>query len=285
MNSMKVSFVQMADPQFGMYSSISKLSESDIAERRKRGINIEYTGPVLEGFKKETLLFTEAIETANEILPDFVVVCGDMVHEADSEDQLQELMRISRLLKEEIKLYWVAGNHDVGDRPTQTALNEYKKRFGEYNYAFQEKNCYFIVINSAICYDPGLVLDEWDSLISFLEMELQTAVASQYKHKIIFMHHPLYVNDLDEPDNYLGIPSERRSKIIDLITKYEVGVVFTGHLHRNNYKKVGSTELISTGPVGFPLGDDPSGIRIVQVNDGSLTHKYSPLNSQQRIGS
>ena len=123
---MKVSFVQMADPQFGMYSSISKLSESDIAERRKRGINIEYTGPVLEGFKKETLLFTEAIETANEINPDFVVVCGDMVHEADSEDQLQELMRISRLLKEEIKLYWVAGNHDVGDRPTQTALNTRK---------------------------------------------------------------------------------------------------------------------------------------------------------------
>ena len=61
MKNTDVSFIQMADPQFGMYSSISKLSESDIAERRERGINIEYTGPVLEGFGKETLLFTEAI--------------------------------------------------------------------------------------------------------------------------------------------------------------------------------------------------------------------------------
>ena len=48
MKNTHVSFIQMADPQFGMYSSISKLSESDIAERRERGINIEYTGPVLE---------------------------------------------------------------------------------------------------------------------------------------------------------------------------------------------------------------------------------------------
>ena len=49
----------MADPQFGMYSSISKLSDADKAERRQRGINIEYTGPILEGFAKETSLLTE----------------------------------------------------------------------------------------------------------------------------------------------------------------------------------------------------------------------------------
>ena len=279
MKNTDVSFIQMADPQFGMYSSISKLSESDIAERRERGINIEYTGPVLEGFGKETLLFTEAIEAANQINPDFVVICGDMVHNSDSKEQIQELLRISRLLKEEIKIYWVAGNHDVGDSPTQTDLNEYKERFGEYNYSFQEKNCYFIVINSAICYDPSLVPDEWNNLISFLEKELEVAATSQYKHRIIFMHHPLYLNDPHEGDNYLVIPSERRSRMLDLITEYEVDFVFTGHLHKNNYKKLGSTELVSTGPVGFPLGNDPSGIRHVQVHGDFLTHEYSALTS------
>ena len=279
MKNTSVSFIQMADPQFGMYSSISKLSESDIAERRERGINIEYTGPILEGFAKETSLFTEAIATANEINPDFVVICGDMVHDAESKEQIQELIRISQLLKEEIKLYWVAGNHDVGDRPTQRSLNEYKERFGEYNYSFQEKNCYFIIINSAICYDPSLVPDEWNNLISFLEKELEVAATSQYKHRIIFMHHPLYLNDPHEGDNYLVIPSERRSKMLDLITEYEVDFVFTGHLHKNNYKKLGSTELVSTGPVGFPLGNDPSGIRHVQVHGDFLTHEYSALTS------
>ena len=279
MKNKNVSFVQMADPQFGMYSSVSKFSDADKAERRQRGINIEYTGPVLEGLAKETSLFTEAIETANKINPDFVVICGDMVHNSDSDEQFQELIRISRLLNEDIKLYWVAGNHDVGDKPTRAGLAQYKEQFGEYNYSFQKENCYFIVLNSSICYDPGSVPDEWDILISFLEKELQIAASVQQRHKIIFMHHPLYLNDPNEGDNYFVIPSARRAKIIDLITEYDVSAVFTGHLHRNNYKKIGNTELVSTGPVGFPLGEDPSGIRPVRVDDNSLTHEYLGLIS------
>ena len=279
MKNKNVSFVQMADPQFGMYSSVSKFSDADKAERRQRGINIEYTGPILEGLAKETSLFTEAIETANKINPDFVVICGDMVHNSDSDEQFQELIRISRLLNEDIKLYWVAGNHDVGDKPTRAGLAQYKEQFGEYNYSFQEENCYFIVLNSSICYDPGSVPDEWDILISFLEKELQIAASVQQRQKIIFMHHPLYLNDPNEGDNYFVIPSARRAKIIDLITEYDVSAVFTGHLHRNNYKKIGNTELVSTGPVGFPLGEDPSGIRPVRVDDNSLTHEYLGLIS------
>ena len=279
MKNKNVSFVQMADPQFGMYSSVSKFSEADKAERRQRGINIEYSGPILEGLDKETSLFTEAIETANKIKPDFVVICGDMVHNSDSEEQFQELTRISRLLNEEIKLYWVAGNHDVGDKPTRAGLAKYKEQFGEYNYSFQEENSYFIVLNSSICYDPGSVPDEWDNLISFLEKELQIAASVQKRHKIIFMHHPLYLNDPNEGDNYFVIPSVRRAKIIDLITEYDVSAVFTGHLHRNNYRKIGNTELVSTGPVGFPLGEDPSGIRHVRMDDNSLTHEYLGLTT------
>ena len=279
MKNKNVSFVQMADPQYGMYSSVSKFSDADKAERRQRGINIEYTGPILEGLAKETSLFTEAIETANKINPDFVVICGDMVHNSDSDEQFQELIRISRLLNEDIKLYWVAGNHDVGDKPTRAGLAQYKEQFGEYNYSFQEENCYFIVLNSSICYDPGSVPDEWDILISFLEKELQIAASVQQRHKIIFMHHPLYLNDPNEGDNYFVIPSARRAKIIDLITEYDVSAVFTGHLHRNNYKKIGNTELVSTGPVGFPIGEDPSGIRPVRVDDNSLTHEYLGLIS------
>tara|TARA_A100001037_G_scaffold128599_1_gene116437 strand:+ start:1181 stop:2020 length:840 start_codon:yes stop_codon:yes gene_type:complete len=278
MKNKTLSFIQMADPQFGMYSAVSKLSDSDKEDRRKRGIHIEYTGPVLDGFSKETLLFTEAIETANKINPNFVVICGDMVQDSDSEEQFEELMRISQLLNHEIKLYYVAGNHDVGNSPTQVDLDKYKERFGEYNYSFQEANCYFIVINSAICHDPSLVPDEWDVLISFLETELQSAVELQYKHKIVFMHHPLFLNDPNEGDSYHVIPSERRSKLIDLISRYDVTAVFTGHLHRNNYKMIGKTELVSTGPVGFPVEGDPSGMRLVEVDDISITHEYMVLS-------
>ena len=70
------------------------------------------------------------------------------------------------------------------------------------------------------------------------------------------------------------IPKERRLKILDLLNKYEVTALFTGHLHRNNYRRYGSTELVSSGSVGYPLGDDPSGIRLVEVDERGLRHRY-----------
>ena len=269
----------MADPQFGMFSSISKLSKSEVIERKKRGINVTYSDKELEGFEKETELFTRAIEEANEFNPTFVVVCGDMVHDSESKEQLEELRRVSSLLHDDIKLYWVPGNHDVGDKPTKALLEKYRERFGEYNYSFREENCYCIVLNSAICYDPELVPDEWNNLISFLERELEIASRSNITHKIIFMHHPLYLNAPNEDDNYFVIPLRRRSRILDLLVEHEVTAVCTGHLHKNNYKKFGTTELISTGSVGYPLGEDPSGIRIIELTDTKISHKYLSLES------
>ena len=269
----------MADPQFGMFSSISKLSKSEVIERKKRGINVTYSDKELEGFEKETELFTRAIEKANKYTPAFVVVCGDMVHDPESTEQLEELMRVSSLLQEDIKLYWVPGNHDVGDKPTKTLLEKYRERFGEYNYSFREENCYCIVLNSAICYDPDLVPDEWDNLISFLGRELEIASRSNVTHKIIFMHHPLYLDNPNEEDNYFVIPLRRRLIILDLLVEYEVTAVCTGHLHKNNYRKFGTTKFISTGSVGYPLGEDPSGIRIIDLSDTKMSHRYISLES------
>jgi hypothetical protein len=32
--------------------------------------------------------------------------------------------------------------------------------------------------------------------------------------------------------------------------------------------------MTTTGPAGMPIGPDPSGLRIAEVKDGSITHKY-----------
>ena len=37
--------------------------------------------------------------------------------------------------------------------------------------------------------------------------------------------------------------------------------------------------MITTGPVGRPLGSDSSGFRIVNVNKTLVTHKYYSLDS------
>ena len=44
-------------------------------------------------------------------------------------------------------------------------------------------------------------------------------------------------------------------------------------------------DIKPTGPVGKPLGDDPSGLRIVRVGRGGLDHAYFALDQvPERLG-
>jgi hypothetical protein len=36
--------------------------------------------------------------------------------------------------------------------------------------------------------------------------------------------------------------------------------------------------MVTSGPVGYPLGDDPSGLRIVDVGEERVLHEYVPLS-------
>ena len=274
---MSVKFIQMADPQFGMFASISQLTEEEAKARSREGLNLRYVEKAFDHFDPEIRLFTRAIEYANEHKPDFVVMCGDMVNESDSLEQRAELFRISDQLDKGIPIYWVAGNHDVGNSPTPLTLESYRKLFGPDNYSFQKDNCYFIAINSSVCSDPTDVPTEWESLMEFLEKELVKASDSGSIHKIIFMHHPLFLETANEADNYFTIPFERRQRIIDLLDQYRVSAVFSGHLHRNNYRSLNGIEYISSGPVGYPLDDDPSGIRVVELDTSGINHQYVSL--------
>ena len=70
------------------------------------------------------------------------------------------------------------------------------------------------------------------------------------------------------------IPKERRRVILELLKAHNVVAVFSGHWHRNVYGFDGEFQMVTSGPVGYPLGDDPSGIRIVKVFDDRIEHEY-----------
>ena len=74
-------FIQMADPQFGMFAALGGLDETRIHDlRRQLGWNIRQP-PMTTGFADETALYKKAIAVANRLNPAFVVMCGDMVHD------------------------------------------------------------------------------------------------------------------------------------------------------------------------------------------------------------
>jgi serine/threonine-protein phosphatase CPPED1 len=65
--------------------------------------------------------------------------------------------------------------------------------------------------------------------------------------------------------------------VIELFRRYGVQATFCGHWHRNHQARDGDMVEVLTGSVGYPLGDDPSGIRVVRLTGAGVEHEYHPL--------
>ena len=108
----------------------------------------------------------------------------------------------------------------------------------------------------------------------WLEGELAKANREGVKHLIVFQHISFFLSDPQEEDQYFNIPRETRLRYLKLLERYGVKQVFAGHYHRNAWGLDGDLEMVTTGPVGMPLGGGKSGLRVVTVGDGGVTHVY-----------
>jgi predicted MPP superfamily phosphohydrolase len=248
-------FFQMADTQFGMFTHDS-------------------------GFAQESTNFTKAIASANHLKPAFVIVCGDMVNQHDNREQVAEYKRIAGQLNSSIPIYPVPGNHDVGTpKPTKEAISSYHQNFGKDYYTFKSGSVFGIVLNSSLVFDSSLVPEEAASQEKWLMATLEEAKQLKNINIIIFQHIPWFTKEVDEKNGYFNIPLEHRKKYLDLFNSYGVKFIFAGHLHKNsigNYKEI---EMVTTGPVGKPLGKDSSGFRVVTVDKNIIKHQYYSLDS------
>ena len=253
-SSKPYSFFQMADTQFGFFNANKE-------------------------FSRETVNMEKAIAESNRLKPAFVVICGDLVNKPGDLAQIAEYKRIAAKLDPSIKLYSVSGNHDVENVPTPASLELYKKHFGEDHYTFSSGNMLGIIINSSLIKDPSLAPAEAEAQQAWLRTQLEKAKKSGVKNIMVFMHHSLFLKDPNEPDEYFNIQTARRRMYLELFKQYGVKQVFAGHYHRNSYGKAGDLEMITTGPVGRPLGIDSSGFRIVNVKGKVVEHHYYALDS------
>ncbi len=247
-------FFQMADTQFGFFNENKE-------------------------FSRETVNFEKAVFAANRLKPAFVIVCGDLVNKPGDMAQINEYKRISGMLDPSIKLYNVSGNHDVENVPTSTSIEFYRQHFGPDRYTFRSGNIFGIILNSSIMKDPSKTPEEAAAQDEWLRAALEESKKSRSENVMVFMHHPLFLSSPDEPNQYFNIDIERRKMYLELFKKYKIRQVFAGHYHRNAGGRAGDIEMITTGPVGRPLGVDSSGFRIVNVNGDLVSHKYYTLDS------
>lgn len=245
-------FMVASDPQFGMFAKDSN-------------------------FVQETANFEMVIATANRLRPAFVVITGDLINKPGDSAQTAEFWRIAHQLDPAIPLFNVAGNHDVGNTPTPASLRRYVADFGADHYTFRVGDVTGIVLNSSIIDSSRDVPEAFAEQERWLERELAAARASGARHLVVFQHHPWFLTDAAEPDQYFNIPLAHRHRYLELFHRYGVEALFSGHYHQNSVAKDGKIAMVTTGPVGMPFGGVQSGIRLVAFSDSGLTHHYYGL--------
>ena len=242
-------FIQMTDPQFGMYTEN-------------------------KGFAQETANFEFAVATANRLKPAFVALTGDLVNAAGDAAQIAEFKRVAGKLDKSIRLFLMPGNHDVGNEPTKESLAKYREQFGPDYYTFRVGDITGIVLNSSLQKAPQNVPEEAAKMEAWLRTELVKAQRDGTKHVIVFQHIPFFLKDPNEEDRYENIPREARQRYLQILHQYGVKQVFAGHYHSTSEARDGDLEMITTGPVGKPTPPARSGFRIVTVTPAGVTHKY-----------
>jgi serine/threonine-protein phosphatase CPPED1 len=225
----------------------------------------------------------QAIDSANALTPAFVVVCGDLMNcngnvkkrDYKKDEKLaRDYLDTAAKLDKSIPLYNVAGNHDVCNVPTPETLEWYTKRFGKLWYTFSHAGDFFMAIESDLIKNSTGAPKAAKAQMDWIRKTLLSAAVKKARHRIVFMHHPMCIKTPDEKDQYFNIPIGPRTELLKLFAQSGVCVVFSGHLHRNNYVKAGDIELVTTSSTGKALGKDPLGFRIVKVYPDRIEHKY-----------
>ena len=269
----------MADCQLGAYATFSGMTPEDVTRYAEMDMRVEVV-PRVEGFEWDADRYREAIAAANRIRPEFVVMGGDMIDDQRSEEQYEALMAITSELDDSIEMRWVPGNHDIATDalvPTNASIEKYRAAFGPDYYAFSHGGLRFIVLNTVVLDRPEAASDAAAEQMEFLAREVDQ-LAEHDQRAVVFGHHPLFVATPDEPDTYWNLPNERRQELLTEFRRGRVSHAFAGHWHRNSIARDGGFEMVTSGPVGYPLGADPPGIRIVKVDPTGIAHHYHALS-------
>jgi serine/threonine-protein phosphatase CPPED1 len=246
--------IQVTDPQFGM-------NDGD------------------KGFAYETALYEKAVNAINSLKPDFVVITGDLVNNRGNREQVAEFKRISSQINKEIPVWYLPGNHDIGQTPEQKDIDMFISDYGHDRFAFQHKGSTFLGLNSQLIKTDNPEAEE----IQFNWLKGVLEKAPLTGHIIVFSHYPLFIKLAIEPETYSNIAYAKRKKYLSLLSEYHADAVFAGHLHNNSRGSWDDIEMITTSAVGKPLADAPSGIRIIKIYPDRIVSAYYGLDEIPEI--
>uniref|UniRef100_A0A1A8E7V5 Serine/threonine-protein phosphatase CPPED1 n=1 Tax=Nothobranchius kadleci TaxID=1051664 RepID=A0A1A8E7V5_NOTKA len=271
-------FIQAADPQLGLMKAW-------------RDGDCDGGG---DEWAEEVQLTKHAVEAVNQLSPRprFMVLCGDLVHAMPGtpfrEGQERDLKAALKGTDPSIPLVFVSGNHDLGNTPTPSSVEQYCRSWGDDYFSFWVGGVLCLVLNSQLFYDASACPQLQEAQKTWLEAQLSRASSSSVepkpKHLLVFQHIPLYLKNPDEEDDYFSLQREVRLNLMDRFKRAGVKAIFSGHYHRNAGGCHDGLDMVVSSAIGCQLGEDTHGVRVVVVTADSIVHRYHSLEQLRARG-
>ena len=240
-------FVQIADPQLGF------INKSD-------------------DFSPEQERMERIIAKVNRLQPDFVVFAGDLVHWPTNEAR-EAFDELCKGFDRSIPIYFLPGNHDVGNDATSEEVEEFVARYGSDRFVHRQRTYSIVGYNSCVI---KAETDAEPKEYRWLRKQLRRL--PRRRPAIVVAHHPIFVNKPDEEVTYENLTPAMRAKYLAMFERFGVDLALAGHLHMCARATYNDIELVTSGPAGRTLGRDGSGITIVTIRNGAAQATYYEID-------
>jgi 3',5'-cyclic AMP phosphodiesterase CpdA len=201
-----------------------------------------------------------ALEQVKLAQPAFVIHLGDIVHPVPHLPTYAPASHLAANLIRECGLpfYFVPGNHDVGDkRALVTPAHEvddhgialFESLVSPSYSSFDAMDVHFVIINASLI---GSGLDGETRQFAWLAADLE---ANRQRRIFLFSHYPLFMGHPNEASLYDNVERPGRLVLLDLIERFHIEAVFTGHVHNFFYHEYKGTEFYTLLSTAFVRHD------------------------------
>ena len=252
---------------------------ADEVEKTKAGTSKEFTFVQMcdtqlgmGGYEHDVKTFELAVAQINDMAPDFVLICGDLVGKANDKS-FADFNRIKAGFK--IPCHCAPGNHDIGNKPTIESLKSYRAKVGKDYYTLDHKGYTFVVANTQLWKAP--LEGESEKHDVWFKAALRTA-KEKNSPVVVVTHYPLFVKAPDEKENYYNIEPKKRKELLELFNANGVVAMLAGHTHKlviNDYQGI---QMVNGETTSKNFDKRPLGFRKWTAKEiGSLRHEYVKL--------
>jgi DNA repair exonuclease SbcCD nuclease subunit len=228
-----------------------------------------------DSFDSDVKRFEQAVKQANELLPDLVLIAGDMVNSVN-EKSVSAFKKT--LVKIQPPVILTAGNHDLPDPVTEANLKYYRETFGNDFVVYECQGRLIISANSQLWRKAPK--EETEKQEQKLRDTLKNAKEKNLP-VILMTHIPPFDNNPNEKDEYFNLPQEKRMELLTLAKDNGVFLWLSGHTHKTKRREYNGITILNGETTSQNFDKRPFGFRLLTVQPNNQWEwDFQPLKTE-----